>query len=357
MRLTLEAPSRENANMRVMLVSQMYPGPDDPQLGVFVRQLETELTNLGHDVERAVVEGSGGGRMRHLALARRALSQARSAPPDVVYGHFLFPACASAALAARRAGAPLVVTAHGRDVRNIGTIPGVARATEWVLGQAEAAIVVSEFLRRELQSKLPGTSTRIEVIDCGVDLDRFRPRDGQAARDALEWRGEGPFFVHVGTLDERKNVLRLAEAFSSLETGQLAFVGDGPLRSRLEGRDRIRVVGKVSPDEVSAWIAAADAVCQPSLVEPFGLAILEAMASGRTVVATRIGGPSEFVVPEAGMLVDPLSVGEIGRAMRAAPSLGSPNLRAREAASAHDVKLQARRIAEVLECARARAQR
>ena len=327
----------------------MYPGPDAPELGVFVRQLEEELVGLGHDVDRAVLEGRGGGRRRHLTLARRASARARAFKPDVVYGHFLFPACASAALAARRAGVPLVVTAHGRDVRNIGAIPGVHRATAWVVKQATTTIAVSDFLAQEIRAKLPRAAGEIEVIDCGVDLARFQTRDAAAARESLSWEGSGPFWVHVGTLDERKNVVRLAEAFASLGEGQLAFVGDGPLRARLEGRERVRVVGRVPHDEVGTWLAAADVVCQPSLVEPFGLAILEAMASGRTVVATRIGGPSEFVTPESGVLVDPLRVDDIARGMRSAISLGTQNARAREAAAARDLKLQGRRIAAVLE--------
>ncbi len=327
----------------------MYPGPDDPELGIFVRQLEGELLALGHDIDRAVLEGRGGGVLRHLKLARRAWARAGETEPDVVYGHFLFPACASALVAARRAGAPLVATAHGRDVRNIGSIRGVGSATEWVMRNAATTIAVSEFLRRELEAKLPDVSDNIEVIDCGVDLTRFHMRDATVARAQLAWEGEGPFYVHVGTLDERKNVVRLADAFASLGAGQLAFVGDGPLRSQLEGRERVRVVGRVPHEDVGEWIAAADVVCQPSVIEPFGLAILEAMASGRTVVATRIGGPAEFVSPEAGVLVDPLQVDDIASGMRSAATFGSPNTRARETASKHAVNVQARRIAEVLE--------
>ena len=100
-------------------------------------------------------------------------------------------------------------------------------------------------------------------------------------------------------------MLRLARAFEARGEGTLTFVGDGPLRAALEGRPGIELAGRVAHDEVPAWIAASDVVCQPSLVEPFGLATLEAMASARSVVATRVGGPPEFVTPESGVLVDP----------------------------------------------------
>jgi glycosyltransferase involved in cell wall biosynthesis len=150
-------------------------------------------------------------------------------------------------------------------------------------------------------------------------------------------------------LTERKNVVRLADAFARLGRGSLTFVGEGPLRSRLEGRDRVRVVGRVPHDEVPRHLAAADVVCAPSLLEPFGQSILEAMACGRTVVATRLGGPPEFVPPEAGILVDPLDVDDLARALEAAAAFPSPNEAARAAAAEHDVRLQAERVEAILE--------
>ena len=112
--------------------------------------------------------------------------------------------------------------------------------------------------------------------------------------------------------------MRLADAFARLGRGSLTFVGDGPLRPALEARDRVVLVGREPHDAVPGWLAAADVVCGPSLIEPFGQALLEAMASRRSVVATRIGGPPEFVTPEAGVLVDPLDVPALARALELA---------------------------------------
>ena len=72
------------------------------------------------------------------------------------------------------------------------------------------------------------------------------------------------------------------------------------------------------------WIQAADVVCQPSLVEPFGQALLEAMASERSVLATVVGGPPEFVIPAAGVLVDPQDVAAIADGLRRAAELPQP---------------------------------
>jgi glycosyltransferase involved in cell wall biosynthesis len=240
------------------------------------------------------------------------------------------------------AGGPLVVTAHGRDVRNIGAIPGVRRATARVVSRAASVIAVSDYLRRELEDKLPAARGKVEVVDSGVDLERFSPRVQPAERL------ESPAFVHVGSLTDRKNVVRLADAFAELGRGSLTFVGDGPLRARLEGRARVRVVGRVPHSDVAAWLAAADVVCGPALIEPFGQSILEAMACGRPVVATRVGGPPEFVTPDAGVLVDPLDAEALVRALETAASLPSPNDAARAAAAEHDVKRQAERVEAIL---------
>jgi glycosyltransferase involved in cell wall biosynthesis len=334
--------------MRILLVSQMYPGPEAPDLGVFVRQVADALETEGNEVARVVLDHRGGSPAKYVSLTARAVAAARRFRPDVVYAHFLFPAGGAAALAARVSGARLVLTAHGRDVRNIGAIRGVGTATRAAVKRADSVIAVSDFLRRELEAKLPEARGKTVVIDSGVDLERFRHREPAPLRAGLGWEGDGPFYLCVGTLDERKNVVRLAEAFERLDGGTLAFAGDGPLRERLAGRARILLAGRVAHEQVADWLAAADVVCQPSLIEPFGQVVLEGLATERPVVATRIGGPVELVTPETGVLVDPGSVDSIAAGLEAAAALPRPNPAARVIAEAHDVRLQAARVARVL---------
>jgi glycosyltransferase involved in cell wall biosynthesis len=201
-------------------------------------------------------------------------------------------------------------------------------------------IAVSDYLRRELEAKIPAARGKTEVVDSGVDLDRFRvtpPPNG------------APAFVCVGSLTERKNVVRLARAFARVDgEATLTFVGDGPLRSQLEGLERVSVVGRVPHDEIPKHLAAATVLAQPSLLEPLGQSVLEAMACGRSVVATRVGGPPEFVPPEAGVLVDPLDEDAIADGLRRALALPVPNPDARAAAERHDVKAQAARVEAIL---------
>jgi glycosyltransferase involved in cell wall biosynthesis len=322
--------------VRILLVSQMYPGPSAPDLGTFVAQMERALVERGHEVERAALDTRAGGKLRYLTLASRAHRAGRRFRPDVLYAHFLVPSGLIAALAPRT---PLVVTAHGRDVRNVGAIPGVAAATSFVVRRAAGVVCVSDYLRCELELKLPQARGKTEVVSSGVDRERFAvmpPPDGP------------PRFLCVGALDERKNVVRLADAFARVGEGTLTFAGDGPLRPALEGRDGVRLLGRVPHDEIPRLLAASHVLAQPSLLEPLGQALLEAMACGRSVVATRIGGPPEFVPPEAGILVDPLDVGALARALEQAAALPRPNEAAREATAAHDVRRQAERIEAIL---------
>ncbi len=315
----------------------MYPGPGAPDLGVFVAQLERALEERGHEFERAVIDRRDGGHGRSVRLIRDARAVARRFRPDVVYAHFLVPAGLAGALASR---APLVVTAHGQDVANIGERFGIASATAWVVRRAAAVVAVSDWLRRRLEERVPDARGKVEVVDCGVDLERFPPSPAP----------EGPpAFLCIGSLTERKNVLRLATAFERLGDGTLTFVGDGPLRAQLAGRGRIELAGAVPHDRIPRLLEDARVVCCPSLVEPFGQALLEGLAAGRPVVATREGGPPEFVPEGGGVLVDPLDEDAILDGLRHAAALPCPNEAAIGAAAQHDVRRQAERIEAILE--------
>src|SRR5262249_34259826 len=247
----------------------------------------------------------------------------------------------------------VVEWAHGQDRANLAGTPGVRAATRWVVKRSAAVIANSRWLADQLVERVPKAEGKISITDCGVDLDAFAPAPAEPARAELDWDGDGPAFLCVGSLIERKNVARLAAAFESLDRGRLAFVGDGPLRERLDGREGIRITGRIPQSEVPRWVAACDVLCQPSLREPFGQATLEGMAVERSVVATTVGGPPEFVTSESGVLVDPEDTGAIADAMKQAAELPSPNPGARAAAAEHDVRKQAEKMAEVLERAAA----
>lgn len=329
------------AQVRILIVTQMWPSAADPDFGAFLVPQVEALREQGHEVEVVAIDRRGGSPLKHGRLTLQAVRAARRFRPDAVLAHMLFPAGFAGLAAARAARAPLVVMAHGQDVANCER-PALRAATRFVVSRAAAVVANSRWLERRLQRHLPDVTA--EIIDLGVDMARF---DGAPER-AVEWPGPRPRLLCVGSLLPRKNVVPLADAFARLGAGSLVFVGDGPQRAELEGRPGVTVVGRVPHDEVPAWVAACDVLCQPSEQEPFGLAALEAMAAGRSVVATTEGGPPEFVPPEAGVLVKPGDPDALLDALRRAIALPSPNPAARAAAAEHDVRRQARRMAEVL---------
>jgi glycosyltransferase involved in cell wall biosynthesis len=336
--------------VRILLVTQMWPTPQEPELGSFLLPLVRELETAGHEVHVAAIGRRGGSWTKYLGLYAKAVRAARRVKPDVVFAHFLFPSGGAGLAAARASRAPLVVMAHGQDVANCDR--AVLRlATRPVVRGAATVIANSRWLARRLVGHFPGLEP--EVCDLGVDLAQFSP----ATAPLAGFDGAHPRFLCVGSLMARKNVVALADAFARLGRGSLTFVGDGALRGALEGRAGVHLAGRVPHDAVPGWVAACDVLCQPSLTEPFGLAALEAMAMERTVVATTEGGPPEFVTPEAGVLVDPHDPDALVAALERAAAMPTPNPAARAAAAEHDATRQAARMAAMLRRAAATATR
>ena len=204
---------------RVMCLSNMWPGADDPDYGSFVADMCDALRARGLPVETVVIDRRAGGPVRTPAkyggLAARAARAARRA--DVIYAHYLFPTGAVAMAAAAGAkGIPYVLTAHGRDVRNLEQ-PALRRATAPALSRAAGLIAVSHHLAEALRaSGLP--LPPVHVIDMGVDMERFVPGDRGQARARLGLPAAGPLVLAVGGLTERKNPLGLLQAFARVRT-------------------------------------------------------------------------------------------------------------------------------------------
>ena len=172
----------------------------------------------------------------------------------------------------------------------------------------------------------------------GVDADLFHPRDRASARADLGHAGDTRrWMLYVGRLEQAKGVLDLLEAFSLLARRRndirLVLVGDGSARGALARAaaddlgDRVLVAGPRPHDEVPRWMAACDALVLPSWAEGTPNVILEALACGRRVVATRVGGAPDLVTgPELGELVPPRQPALLAEALgRAADNPYSPD--------------------------------
>jgi glycosyltransferase involved in cell wall biosynthesis len=164
---------------------------------------------------------------------------------------------------------------------------------------------------------------RVKVIPGGVNLNIFKPAlKEEQERVCLKFRLQKPFVLAVGSLNKRKNLLRLVEAWGlmgpSLRDADLVVVGDeGSAFRKVHFNllaDNVRFIGRVEDQDLAALYSSALVYVMPSLYEGFGLTLLEAMACGAPVIASNTTALPE-VVGDAGILIDPHNVEEIGLAI------------------------------------------
>lgn len=254
----------------------------------------------------------------------------RTRRPDIAHAHFWMSGIATH-LAARTCGVPTVQTFHALGVvkkRHQGeqdTSPSarlklerlVARNASWV-----AATCTDEVF--EL-TRMGRSRTRISVVPCGVDLDRFTTEGPVAERGPLHR------IVSVGRMVPRKGFDTMIEAMPSIADAELVIVGGpaaehldtDPEVSRLRGlavelgvEDRIRFTGSIARQDMPAILRSADVVACTPWYEPFGIVPLEAMGCGVPVVASAVGGMLDTVVHDVtGRLVTPRNPRECAEAV------------------------------------------
>lgn len=192
---------------------------------------------------------------------------------------------------------------------------------------------------------------RIHVVRCGVDHSFL---DAPPARCV-----ERPRLVSVGRLSPEKGQLLLVQAAALLRAdgvdAEIVLVGDGPSRAAIEAEARrlgvaeqLRIVGWQGSAEVRRWLSESRAVVLPSFAEGIPVVLMEAMALGRPVIATYVGGIPELVSPGVnGWLVPAGAVDELARAMREALALPAAALDALGEAGRHRVRARHELSAEV----------
>ncbi|HEY5944521.1 MAG TPA: glycosyltransferase, partial [Kofleriaceae bacterium] len=215
--------------------------------------------------------------------------------------------------AARMLGVPCVVKLHGSDINLIAKAPGPRRMTSWALPQAARVVAVSRALADEVVA-MGVDRERVAIVMNGVDGELFKPRDRASARAELGLP-QGPLAVYVGNLKPEKGVLDLGKAWPAvlrhLPDATLVVVGDGPLAGELAAMtkglgERVRLIPRQPLEKVPSYLAAADILVLPSHSEGTPNVVLEALASGRRVVATAVGGVPDLITSGVlGSLVPP----------------------------------------------------
>jgi L-malate glycosyltransferase len=313
--------------MHVLILPAWYPSPEDPIAGVFTRDQALAMTRH-HDVTVLAPPSSAApadmidgavrvlrlppsrGTGRRATLARlQAMSamvarlQREGRAPDVVHAH-VYSAGALAVLLGRRWRMPVVLSEHDSDL-----IEGLVRGWDaWVarfaFRYADVVCPVSEVLRRSIVALEP--RARCEVVGNVVDIEAFAAPP-QRRKLPSEWQ-----LLAVARLVPAKGLSYLLDAVRLLVSEYpgvaLKIVGDGPDRAVLEAQAHglpVVFLGSLPRADIAAYMREADALVVPSLVEPFGIVAVEALAAALPVVITNVSGAADVVATHGGRTVRP----------------------------------------------------
>ena len=344
--------------MRILVFTSLFPNNIWPNQGVFVKERVAHVARI-EGVEARVVapvpyypplpgwrgayrriaerEDLDGLRVEHpryamvpkvgarwhgaflyRALRSRVERMRQEFPFDVIDAHYLYPDAYAAVRIGKDLGIPVVSSARGSDVNLIGRMPSLAPMVREVLLESRRLIAVSAALAQAMREL---GAPDVAVIPNGVDASTFHPMDRARARLDLGL-SEGPVLLSVGNLVPNKGMDRLLRAVSrasaerassAASRATILIVGHGPEEARLRRLatdlglgPRVRFAGVVPHESLAAWYAAADLFCLATEREGWPNAILESLACGTPVLATRVGGVPEILRSDrVGMMVEP----------------------------------------------------
>ncbi|MEE9162079.1 MAG: glycosyltransferase [Candidatus Neomarinimicrobiota bacterium] len=224
--------------------------------------------------------------------------------PDVIHAH-VFKAALPAVILGMLLKRPVVVTEHFTGYAR-GTLSARDRyMARFALNRAAIILTVSASLWRDMEPY--GIRNEHRVVPNVIDTERFQLRRSRGMS-----AGHVPKILFVAFLTPKKGLPVLLHALHEL-TGRnfhLDVIGDGPNRpeyeqllERLRLQERVSFLGAISREELPGHVEQCDFLVLPSSVETFGVVLIEALAAGKPVVASDIGGPDEIVTNEVGMLV------------------------------------------------------
>ena len=241
---------------------------------------------------------------------------------DLIDAHYFYPDGVAAAMLGKYFNKPVVITARGSDITLIPSYRLPRKMIRWAANRAAGVITVCNALRDEVVA-LGVDQAKVVSLRNGVDLQLFRPVERAATRARLGL--ERFTLLTVGHLVPVKAQELAIAALPQLPDVELLIAGHGPRRETLEQlaraqgvSDRVRFLGAVPQAQLRDYYGAADALVLPSEREGWANVLLEAMACGTPVIASRVWGTPEVVAaPEAGLLMTERSAAGVAGAVRA----------------------------------------
>lgn len=323
--------------MRLLHLQMDYPPRMAGGTTIHTYQLAKAEVAEGHEVVviASAIKGAPAEEMMEGVRVIRVkgsytLSSARAAAKvlkdvDIVHGH---GTCARGHLS-RNKGFPTVVKMHNTWLgemerhKRMGTpIPFSRKAAmrlytrmdRFCVQHSDHVIAISEVIRAEtLRYGIP--DKKVTVIQNGVDIERFDVSDKVRAsvRKRLGFKDDDVVIGYIGRVEPHKNVGELVRAVEGLKGDakvRLLVVGGGEALTNVKAaaialKDRARFTGFVNYEDVPQYYAASDIIVYPSIYEPLGNVVLEAMAAGRPILASEVDGIPEIFVEGAGFLFEP----------------------------------------------------
>ena len=325
--------------MKIAMVGQFPPHVGG--VGVHIHTLSKKLVSQGHevyvityphkdikDIDGIHVIGTKGLNIpgvRGLMFkknAKKALENLLEKEDiDIIHGHYLFPAGAAAVEVGNENNIKTYVTAHGSDMFELYKSQPLMRPTlKKVLKKADVVLAVSNALKHEIiATGVVGIAGKTRISWNSVDVDKFsnKPNDSFKKEYGLD---DKPVVLFVGNLIKRKNVDSLLEAKKIANSDYyLVVVGDGPLfknhKKKVEQENIRDVIFTGARDDVENIIPSCDILILPSFSESFGLVLIEALACGKPVIGSNVGGITEIITDDVGLFVNPNKVSSIAKAI------------------------------------------
>jgi len=343
--------------MHILVIASFYPSPVRTQTGIFFKEQVAALRKAGHQVgvivaprlwetvgyirtngklpnlKTSVDEGDGVYRMHwgwfprvfplicatlHGSAGIRAFDRyvQEQGMPDLIHAHNIFYAGYMAVRIADRHNLPVVLTEHSTNyLRGRIFLPGQHIIVRYTLDRLNASFAVGQRLANKLNERYTPNKA-VDVLHNIVDTDFFDQVDSD---DVFT-------FVALGQMKPRKRFHLLIEAFSQSfreRNARLIIGGDGPDYSRLVDlaeslgvSEQVELPGLLNREQVRDIIQTSHVVVSSSIIETFGVTLIESMSCGKPVIATRSGGPEDFVTPEVGILIPTDDVTALADAMK-----------------------------------------
>ena len=325
--------------MKIAMVGQ-FP-PHFGGVGVHIHTLSKKLVEEGHevfvityphkeirDIDGIHVIGTKGINLpgiRGLMFKNNAKKELedliKKEDIDIIHGHYLFPAGAAAVEVGNKHNIKTYVTAHGCDMFELYKSKPFMRPTiKKVLKNADGIFAVSKALRQEIiATGVSGIAEKTKLSWNSVDITKFSLKDDDSFKKEFGLFDK-PIVLFVGNLIKRKNVGALLEAKKIAKSDYyLVIVGDGPLskklRKKVEDENISDVIFTGSRTDVENIIPNCDFLVLPSFSESFGLVLIEALACEKPVIGSDVGGISEIINDDVGLLVNPNDVSSISNSI------------------------------------------